>query len=277
GEQDVRKMGGLRKKLPITYFVFLIGTLAIAGVPPFAGSFSKDEILAHVWVQDKVLFAGLAIAAIMTAVYMFRLFFMTFYGAFRGTHEQEHHLHESPAVMTFPLIVLAVLSTVGGFLGIPELFGGTHLLDKYLEPLVSFPGAFINEHPSHGFEIAMISTTLVLLALIIFWVYNTVVKGGQVPSDDENSFSPVMKTLNKKFMVDELYHTLVVKPLRALGFVLSKVIEPSVIDGVVRSVNSGVHVAANNARRLQTGNVGFYIFAMVFGIIVVFLFNLMVR
>ena len=148
GEQDISKMGGLRKKFPVTFFVFLIGTLAISGIPPFAGFFSKDEILARVWIQHPVLFTVLSVTSIMTAIYMFRLFFLTFFGKFRGTHEQEHHLHESPPVITLPLVVLAVLSTVGGFIGMPEIFRNTHLLDNYLA-LIVISRQLIQPEPSH--------------------------------------------------------------------------------------------------------------------------------
>src|SRR5204863_6011056 len=136
GEQDIRKMGGLKKKLPVTFFVFLIGVLAISGVPPFAGFFSKDEILAKAHIQSNFLFTLLSITSVITAVYMFRLFFLTFFGMFRGTHEQEHHLHESPKVMTLPLIVLAILSALGGFIGMPAIFTEKHVFDHFLEPVL---------------------------------------------------------------------------------------------------------------------------------------------
>jgi NADH-quinone oxidoreductase subunit L len=112
-EQDIRNMGGLRKKLPITFITFLIATIAISGIPPFAGFFSKDEILAHVWEHNKLMWALGVAGSIMTSFYMFRLLFLTFFGDFRGTHDQAHHLHESPMSMTLPLMVLAVLSVVG--------------------------------------------------------------------------------------------------------------------------------------------------------------------
>jgi NADH-quinone oxidoreductase subunit L len=117
GEQDMRNMGGLWKKLPITAWTMLIGTIAIAGIPPFAGFFSKDEILAHVYEHSKWMYGVGVFTAMLTSFYMFRLIFLTFFGKFRGTSEQEHHLHESPASMTIPLIILAVLSIFGGFIG----------------------------------------------------------------------------------------------------------------------------------------------------------------
>ncbi|MBS1655574.1 MAG: NADH-quinone oxidoreductase subunit L, partial [Bacteroidetes bacterium] len=137
GEQDIRKMGGLSGKLKITFITFLIGCIAIAGIPPFSGFFSKDAILLSAFENNKILYGIALFTALLTAFYMFRLLFITFTGSFRGTDEQKHHLHESPVAMTLPLIILAILSIVGGFVGIPEVFkeGGDKLTD-FLSPLV---------------------------------------------------------------------------------------------------------------------------------------------
>lgn len=275
GEQDIRNMGGLRKKLPVTYLVFLVGTLAISGVPPFAGFFSKDEILASMWVQNKVLFGGLVLTAIFTAMYMFRLFFMTFFGEFRGTTEQSHHLHESPKVMTLPLIVLAILSTVGGFMGVPEIFGGHHALKAYLAPLLSFPSALLDEEPSHMFEWTMLGVTLVLLAIIARAVYANVLASNS--SADEKEPSGFRRVLANKYYVDEIYQKLIVSPMRALARLFSNVVEKGVIDGAVRAVPAGVDVAGTGARRLQNGSVGYYVFAMVVGMLLIFIYNLVIR
>jgi NADH-quinone oxidoreductase subunit L len=132
GEQDIRNMGGLKKYLSITFYTFLLGTIAISGIFPFSGFFSKDEILGHAYSYNKFFWLMGVLGSVMTAFYMFRLFYLTFYGKFRGTEKQLHHLHESPATMTIPLIVLAVLSVVGGLLGIPEVFGGNHFLKEFL-------------------------------------------------------------------------------------------------------------------------------------------------
>src|SRR5688572_13926078 len=121
GEQDIRNMGGLSKKLKTTYWTFLIGCIAIAGIPPLSGFFSKDAILLGAYLKSPVMYGIALFTAMLTAFYMFRLFFITFTGKFRGTHEQEHHLHESPPAMTIPLVILAILSIVGGFIGIPEV------------------------------------------------------------------------------------------------------------------------------------------------------------
>jgi NADH-quinone oxidoreductase subunit L len=277
GEQDIRNMGGLRKKLPVTYWVFLIGTLAISGVPPFAGFFSKDEILAHVWVQNKVIFIVLALTAVLTALYMFKLLFTTFFGDFRGTHDQEHHLHESPKIMTTPLLVLAVLSTLGGLLGVPEIFGDHHLLSGFLQPLISFPGAFLNEEAGHTFEWSMIGVTLVVLSAAIYYSYQSVVGSKNMMPSSEKDFSSFQRITYNKFYVDELYDNAIVKPLRLIAAACASFFESMVIDGIVRAVNNSVHAAGSGARKVQTGNVGFYIFAMVFGILAILVYNLVIR
>jgi NADH:ubiquinone oxidoreductase subunit 5 (subunit L)/multisubunit Na+/H+ antiporter MnhA subunit len=146
GEQDMRRMGGLRKKLPWTYWTMVAGALAIAGIPPFAGFFSKDEMLWKAWeTLHPVLWVMGGVTAAMTAFYMFRLIYLTFHGEFRGTEEQRHHLHESPLVMTVPLAILAVLSLVGGFIDVPGALGGSHGLDRWLAPTVATATA-------HGWE-----------------------------------------------------------------------------------------------------------------------------
>ena len=147
GEQDMRNMGGLKKYMPITSITFLLSCFAIAGVPPFSGFFSKDEILAAAELQNPVLYYIGVAGALMTAFYMFRLYAMTFLGKFRGTHEQEHHLHESPPAMTIPLIVLAFLAVVGGFIGIPEAFAkNAHWLEQFLAPVFAQSKALQPEH-----------------------------------------------------------------------------------------------------------------------------------
>src|SRR5262249_23614959 len=136
GEQDMRQMGGLRTKMPITWWTFLIGTLAIAGAPGFAGFFSKDEILAHTWVGGHYgLWVVRALTAALTAFYMSRLLFLTFTGELRASEEVAHHVHESPATMTIPLVILAVLSLVGGWVGLPEGWLWGPAFDRFLAPV----------------------------------------------------------------------------------------------------------------------------------------------
>ena len=146
GEQDMRKMGGLKKALPITFLTMAIGTIAISGIPPFSGFFSKDEILAHAFEHNPTLWFFGMVTSMLTAFYMFRLFFLTFYGKFRGTHEQEHHLHESPKSMTIPLIVLAICSVLGGLLGLPEFWHQTNWISEHLDPIIKIKDPNILTH-----------------------------------------------------------------------------------------------------------------------------------
>ncbi|MBK9542013.1 MAG: NADH-quinone oxidoreductase subunit L [Bacteroidetes bacterium] len=275
GEQDIRKMGGLRKKLPITFAVFAIGTFAISGVPPFAGFFSKDEILAKAWVQSPVLFFFLAVTSVLTAIYMFRLFFLTFYGGFRGTHAQEHHLHESPPSMTVPLVLLAILSTCGGFLGLPEVFSEHHLFGNFLKSALSVPASILQTEASHQFEWTLMGVSVLTLALIIYWAYQNYVAKKNIPALQESEFKPAFKVLYHKYYIDEIYHNIIVKPLYAIGNFFWKIVDNAAVDGTVNGVSKTVVWASQTIRYVQTGNVGFYIFAMVFGIIAILVYNLM--
>jgi NADH-quinone oxidoreductase subunit L len=265
-------MGGLRKKLPITYIVFLVGVLAISGAPPFAGFFSKDEILAKAHIQSNFLFTLLSITSVLTAIYMFRLFYLTFFGKFRGTHEQEHHLHESPLVITVPLIILAILSTLGGFLGMPSIFTEHHLFGHYLEPVLSTPAGMLHEEPSHYFEWSMIVISIITLAIIIWAAYNRYVKREHVTSQD-SEFKPAFKTLYNKYYVDELYNSIIVRPLYWLSDLFYKIFDVRIVDGTVNAVGKGVNLGSRTLRLVQTGNIGFYVTVMVVGVILMFLFK----
>ncbi len=277
GEQNIGRMGGLRKKLPITFLVFLIGTIAISGLPPFAGFFSKDEILGKVWIQYPILFTILSITSVITAIYMFRVFFLTFYGNFRGTHEQETHLHESPGVMTIPLIFLAILSVFGGFLGMPPITGLTNLFEHYLNSSLSFPPSMIDREPSHFFELSIIITSIVVLVLCIIYTYRHFAIKQSLIQSQESQQSVWVRLANRKFYIDEFYERLIVKPLAAIGDFFYKIIDIKLIDGFVKSISKGVTTGSGVFRLIQSGYVGFYIFAMVFGIIAILLFNIILK
>jgi NADH-quinone oxidoreductase subunit L len=265
GEQDIRRMGGLKKALPVTHITFLIATLAISGIPPFAGFFSKDEILAAAYMRSPLIFAVLAITSVITAVYMFRLYFLTFSGAFRGTHHQQEHLHESPATMTVPLILLAVLSTVGGFLGMPEVFHAPHYFSSFLKPVTAMADSYSTGHVSHAFEYIMMGTTVAVLLLAIYLVYNKYVKEEHVPAPDV-SLSGFQKVLANKFYVDEIYDAVIVRPLDALSRFSYRWVEQGFIDRIVNSFGAATNNASSLLRLSQQGNIGFYLFAMVFAI-----------
>lgn len=265
GEQDLRFMGGLGKKMRVTQITFLIGCLAIAGIPGFSGFFSKDEILAAAFAKNPVYYyLGLA-GALMTAFYMFRLYFFTFTGTFRGTHEQEHHLHESPAAMTIPLVLLAILSIVGGYVGLPEVFSEHHLLNEYLAPVVQNFGV---HHLSHGTEWMLMGLSVGLVVVMIILAFALTKK----PNFKENT--GIAKVLENKWYIDELYHTVIVRPIKGLSFVLDKYVERSGIDGIVNGVGRMVNWGSSRMRLLQNGQVGTYIFAMVIGVVVLFAIGL---
>jgi NADH-quinone oxidoreductase subunit L len=273
GEQDMRKMGGLKGKLKITFITMLVGTLAISGIPPFAGFFSKDEILAHVFVASPAMYAIGVITAMFTSFYMFRLLYLTFYGKFRGTHEQEHHLHESPPSMTIPLVVLAILSLVGGFIGIPESLGGHHWLAQFLGPVFKRSAALLPDMPSEGQSeiiLMVMSVSGALIALV--YAYIKYVKNGHVPVADTEKRSLLASLSYHKFYVDEIYDTLIRKPLDWLSEFAYDNIEKLGIDGIVNGFGKGSMDASRALRLLQSGNVGFYIFMMVVGIISILMY-----
>ena len=262
-EQDIRKMGGLKSKLPITHITFLIGCIAIAGVPPFSGFFSKDEILAAAYAKNPIYwFLGL-IGAAMTAFYMFRLYATTFLGQFRGTEAQASHLHESPVSMTIPLIILAVLSAVGGAMGVPEILGGHHWLGQHLSSIIGADHAL---HLSHTTEWILMgsSVTIALLALLI-------AIGKYSKQADGEPQTAVGKFLYNKWLVDELYEKAIVQPLNRFAGFLKEVVEKNVIDGFVNGTGKLVQYGARQTRLIQNGQVGYYILFMVLSIVLLFL------
>ena len=271
-EQDILKMGGLRKKLPITHITFLIGCLAIAGIPPFAGFFSKDEILTAALEKHPVYYALALATSLMTAFYMFRLYFLTFSGKFRGSHEQEHHLHESPVPMTLPLVVLAILSVLGGWIGIPAVFAeNAHLLSNFLSPVVaSVKPAHPAIHLTHASELALMGGVLVLILVMIFLASKKFSREN-IDTAAPSGFSAV---LSNKWYVDELYEAIVVKPINWISSFLSRVVDNKLIDGLVNGVGKGVQFSARQLRHLQSGQVGSYILIMMIAIILFFIFQL---
>lgn len=269
GEQDIRKMGGLKKYLPITFMTFLIGTLAISGLPPFAGFFSKDEILANAFAQNKIIWAAAFAASLLTAFYMFRLFFLTFSGSTRASQEVVHHMHESPSTMTAPLIILAVLSAVGGFLGIPAVFGGSHALNNFLTPVFASSRALLPaHHVSHAAEIILMVVVVALTLILIFIAWTLYVRRKTIPAPEEAKLGAFHRLVYNKYYVDEAYDNVIVKPLSFLSRALDAVIERLIIDNLVNSTGKAVTWGGKTFRLLQAGNTGFYIFAMVISVIV---------
>lgn len=268
-EQDMRHMGGLRKKLPVTFLTMLIGTIAIAGLPPFSGFFSKDEILAHVYMHDKVMWAIAVFGAFLTAFYMFRMLFLTFYGKYRGTHHAEEKIHESPKSMTIPLIVLAVLSAIGGMIGIPEALGGNHWLSHWLAPVIKHTA----EAPDHATEYALMAVSVIGVLVSIAFAYVKYIKQNHIPIPDEGKRSALANLSYNKFYFDEIYDLLIRKPLDALSTFFYKIIDNKIVDGIVNGLGWSTSEASKGLRLVQSGNVGFYIFMMVVGIISLLLYT----
>ena len=276
GEQDIRKMGGLKKALPWTHGTFLVGCIAIAGIPPFSGFFSKDEILAAAFSKSPVYYVIGVATALLTAFYMFRLYTMVFLGKFRGTDEQAHHLHESPSAMTIPLMVLAVLAAGAGVLGIPEVFAkDSHWLQHFLEPVFQasarLQAAAATPETDRSTELTLMGISVaVALAGTIF----AILKFTRKPElEDATGFG---KVLANKWYVDELYDIIIVKPLDLLGKFFC-FLEKYVIDWIVNGVGRLVQYGSRQIRLLQSGQVGGYVLLMVVGILILFLVELFVK
>ena len=255
--------------MSVTHITFLLGCLAIAGMPPFSGFFSKDEILAAAFANNPVLWGIGVLGALMTAFYMFRLYAMTFLGKFRGTHEQEHHLHESPAAITIPLIILAILAVIGGWVGIPEIFiHGGHRLEAFLEPIFAGSKAIAAQHEmSHTTEYVLMAVSVggALIALLYAW--NKFSKFEKTAAEEIG----IGKILANKWYVDELYETIITKPMQSVAGFLNNTVERKGIDGFVNGIGKVVNYGSRQIRFLQSGQVGTYILLMVVGILVMFI------
>ncbi len=280
GEQDIRKMGGLAKKLPITHATFLIGTLAIAGIFPFAGFFSKDEILANAFVSNQTIWILGLIGAAMTAFYMFRMYFLTFFGEFRGTEHQKSHLHESPLSMTFPLMVLAVFSIIGGFFNLPEALSlglPAQALDHYLEPVFANSHKLVQHaHLDHATEYMLMGVSVGIVIVSIVVAYVIYVSKKVVPVEEGTKLSPVHNLVYNKYYIDEVYEFVFVKPLYALSDFAYKFLELLGIDAIVNGVAGSVKALSGGLKNVQTGVVGSYIFGMISGLIVILIVTLLV-
>ncbi len=269
GEQDMRNMGGLKKYMSVTHITFLLGCLAIAGMPPFSGFFSKDEILAAAFANNPLLWGIAVLGAFMTAFYMFRLYAMTFLGKFRGTQNQEHHLHESPAAITIPLIILAILAVVGGWVGIPEIFiHGGHRLEAFLEPIFAGSKAIAVQHEMlHTTEYALMAVSVGGSLIALLYAWNKFSKYEKTTTQETG----IGKILANKWYVDELYETIITKPMQAFAGFLNNTVERKGIDGFVNGIGKAVNYGGRQIRFLQSGQVGTYILLMVVGILVMFI------
>ncbi|WP_411273517.1 NADH-quinone oxidoreductase subunit L [Daejeonella sp.] len=274
-EQDIRNMGGLRKKLPITFLTMMIGTIAIAGLPPFSGFFSKDEILAHVYEHNRLFWTLGVIGAVFTSFYMFRMMFLTFSGSFRGTTAQEHHIHESPWSMTIPLIVLAVLSALGGFIGIPAVFGGGHWLESFLAPVFASSASKMTPLTlDHTTEYILMAVSVAGALGAMLFAYQRYVRNSSIPVADRVERGIIARLSYNKYYIDEIYTSLITRPLDSLSGFFDKVVDKKVIDGAVNGLGQSAMEGSKSFRLLQSGMVGFYIFMMVAGIIALLFYSM---
>src|SRR6266446_1970142 len=245
GEQDMERMGGLGTRMRITFVTMAAGTLAIAGVPPFSGFFSKDEILWGAWQAAPLLAVIGLLVAFLTAFYTGRLFCMTFLGECRASEDVQHHIHESPAVMTLPLVLLAVLACAGGFLDVPGLLAG-------------------EAHPAHApLAFMLLATVLAAGGLGLAWALY--VKWPGLPSLVAWRLGAFYRLVRDKFRVDELYDAAVVGPVFALAEVSATRIDPQLIDGAVNGAGRVVSATSGAWRRFQTGNVQHYALSFLAG------------
>jgi NADH-quinone oxidoreductase subunit L len=276
-EQDMRFMGGLKKYIPITHATFLIGTLAISGFPLLSGMISKDEILVAAFAKNPVYWFMLFVLAAVTATYMFRLYYLTFHGTFRGTDEQKHHLHESPSNMTIPLIVLAVLSVVGGLINLPHFIGHGHYakLMEWLKPVLTEES--FNQMEStlsgvpFGTEMILLGATVLMFFSVWFLVKNTYVNKKKQALPEE-TYTGWEKLSAKKLYIDELYNALIVKTVEGLGRG-GRMFDKGVLDRIVDFVGEGAEDSGKAMKRIQNGNVENYILIMSLAVGIILIVN----
>jgi NADH-quinone oxidoreductase subunit L len=266
GEQDMRHMGGLKKYMPITYWTFILATLAIAGIFPFAGFFSKDEILFHSLVSGHTLFWGIAtLAAFITAFYMFRAVFMTFHGEEKFDHHHVHP-HESPSLMTVPLMTLAGLSVVGGLVGFPIIKGANKFKD-FLAPSIT---PLVHEvHAPAWFEITMMAFSMAVAIAGIYMAYKFYMKRPELPEKVIEKIPVIYDVVYHKYYVDEIYDAGVVEPIKNGSDFLWHGVDETVIDGAVNGSATTVGWLSSQLRKLETGFVQSYALAILIGAVLV--------
>jgi len=304
GEQDIRNMGGLRKALPITYWTFLIGAIAIAGVFPLSGFFSKDEILFETFVEGHTLLWTIgALTALLTATYMFRLVFLTFHGERRheapvaadahdshGHDASSHgpgsgsHLHDAPPAMALALIVLAIGSVAAGWIGFPHVLGGHNRIGAWLEPSFSAPRvageAAVSEAAAEAgeaaeaahaaLEVTLMGVSLTIAVAGIAFAYFVWIKRRRIADNVVREFPGLHRLLLNKYYVDELYDATIVQPIKAASTEgLWRWFDVRVIDGAVNGTASIVDGSAGVLRRLQSGSVRAYAGSLFVGVVMI--------
>lgn len=268
-------MGGIWKKMPITWATFLAATLAISGLPGLSGFFSKDEILWWAFSSSRgswVLWLVGFLAAGMTAFYMFRLVFMTFHGKERTHANAKDHIHESPLTITIPLIILGSLAVVGGWVGIPAALGGVNHFEHFLAPVFEHTQHLHHihaQHELHAYEFPLMGCSIGVALVGIFLAWFMYLKSPELPGKLVASFQGLYRTIFNKWYVDEIYDALFVNPTKRLGTFLWRGFDVVVVDGIVNGVGKLVNACSTALRFTQSGFVHSYAFTMVVGVLVI--------
>ncbi len=281
GEQDMRFMGGLKDKIKITHITFLIGTFAIAGMPLFSGMISKDEILVAAWAKNPIFWVILFLIAALTAAYMFRMYYLTFHGSFRGSEAQAKHIHESPLNMTVPLAILAVLSVVGGLINLPHIIahGDYSRLQHWLSPILTESAKSQMEANLKGISITteyfLIGITVLMFFAVWMFIKNRYVNKGKLPVD-ENAYTGWERLSAKKLYIDELYHAIIVRTVEGFGRA-GKMFDNNVLDRVVHFIGDGAEESGKSMKKIQNGNVENYVLIMTLAIGFILIVNFILQ
>jgi len=271
-EQDIWNMGGLKKKIPYTFALFVIGTIAISGIPPFAGFFSKELILGVAYHHSLAMGLVATLVSLLTSIYMFRLLFVVFYKPESSAVTANHHIHESPKTMLVPMYVLAGLSIIAGLLNMPELFSETHHFEEFLSPVFAMSSSLVTAHgaaPSVAEEWMILILPLLAIGGIVLFSYKRFVNGKTFVA-----YTGLQKVLADKLYFDEIYDYCIVEPSNYISTFFRTTLDQTIINGFINSIGNTVKITGKTVRKLQTGNVGFYLLLMVFSIIAVLFFNI---
>jgi NADH-quinone oxidoreductase subunit L len=275
GEQDMGKMGGLRFHLPTTYWTMLVAVLAIAGIPGLSGFFSKDEILWGAFAQNEgfswIWLVGIVTAG-MTAFYMSRLFFRTFYG--KATWEGNQEPHESPSVMTIPLVLLAFLSIFGGYVGIPKVLGGINRFHHFLEPVLApyHPMSETIHHGSPNAELLLMGLSTLVVATGIYYAYRIYVKQPDSAETLAKKAGILYHLSYNKYFMDEIYNILIVRPFRGLALIVWKRIDIEIVDGLVNGGGKAIARFGSLIRKVQNGLIQHYASIILLGVVLIMIY-----
>lgn len=267
-EQDIRKMGGIRSKMPVTYWTFLIGTIAIAGIPPLAGFFSKDLILAAAFEKNTALYVLALGVSLLTAFYMFRLFFLTFAGNYRGPQETWEHAHESPWTMTLPLLILAFFSITGGWIGLPHGIAHAMHWDLHIDQYLGGVLPKFELHAPLNLEIGLMAMTTVLIGIAIYASWTMYAKKGMLPARKKSGLTGWRRFVTDKFYVDEFYYTYVTRPMDRLSEKIEKYFDNAFLNGMVNGIGQIWITGGKYLRVIQTGQIEHYIIVFILGVAV---------